>query len=135
MLKREFHTTLILRSGIMITVKMKNLPTITAFKTKVKKWMSENCLCRLCKSHVNCVGFLRNNSKIDISAFCCFIFIWFILSCSALKRSAYLLVSANNNYYFIQYTCFHLDLMCIRKNYGNLKKWVDYVKIGFRDRF
>ena len=62
----------------MITVKMKNLPKISAFRTEVKKWMPESRPSRLCKSHINYVFFKKKQPQIWISVFCCFIFIWFI---------------------------------------------------------
>ena len=42
----------------MITVEIRNLTTISAFKREEKNWKLENCLCRLYKSYIQNVGFI-----------------------------------------------------------------------------
>ena len=42
----------------VITVEIRNLTTISAFKREVKNWKLENCLCRLYKSYIQNVGFI-----------------------------------------------------------------------------
>ena len=35
----------------------KNLPNLSVFKNRIKKWKPENCPCRLCKTYISRVGF------------------------------------------------------------------------------
>ena len=41
----------------LVPNEMKNLASLTAFKTAIKKWKTTNCTCRLCKNYVPQVGF------------------------------------------------------------------------------
>ena len=38
---------------------IKSLPTLTAFKSKIKKWKPQHCPCRLCRCYINGVGFIN----------------------------------------------------------------------------
>lgn len=42
----------------MIPTEMKNLESLPQFKAKIKKWVPQNCPCRLCKIFVPRLGFL-----------------------------------------------------------------------------
>ena len=42
----------------LVLNEMKNLESLTAFKTAIKKWKTANCPCRLCKNYVPQVGFV-----------------------------------------------------------------------------
>ena len=35
----------------------KNVPNFSVFKNRIKKWKSENCSCRLCKTYISTLGF------------------------------------------------------------------------------
>ena len=35
----------------------KNLPNVSVFKNRIKKWKLENCPCRLCKTYISRLGF------------------------------------------------------------------------------
>ena len=37
---------------------LKELDDVSSFKTQIKKWQSENCPCRLCKTYIPQVGFI-----------------------------------------------------------------------------
>ena len=43
----------------MVSLEMKKLTTISAFKRKVKKWKPENCPGRLCKPYIQSVSFVN----------------------------------------------------------------------------
>ena len=36
----------------------KTIESLADFKAKIKTWVLENCRCRLCKTHINQVGFI-----------------------------------------------------------------------------
>ena len=38
--------------------KIKEASSLTVFKSKIKKWVPESCLCRLCKTYLGQVGFI-----------------------------------------------------------------------------
>ena len=40
----------------LVQNEMKNLESLTAFKTAIKKWKTTNCPCRLCKNYISQVG-------------------------------------------------------------------------------
>ena len=40
----------------LVPNEMKNLESLTAFKTAIKKWKTTNCPCRLCKNYILQVG-------------------------------------------------------------------------------
>ena len=42
----------------LVPNEMKNLESLTAFKTAIKKWKTRNCPCRLCKNDIPQVGFM-----------------------------------------------------------------------------
>ena len=42
----------------LVPNEMKNLDSLTAFKTTIKKWKTTNCPCRLCKNYIPQVGFV-----------------------------------------------------------------------------
>ena len=42
----------------LVPNEMKNLESLTAFKTAIKKWKTTNCTCRLCKNYIPQVGFV-----------------------------------------------------------------------------
>ena len=42
----------------LVPNEMKNLVSLTAFKTAIKKWKTTNCPCRLCKNYIPQVGFV-----------------------------------------------------------------------------
>ena len=42
----------------IVPIDMKNISTVPLFKSKIKKWLPENCPCRLCKIFVPQLGFL-----------------------------------------------------------------------------
>ena len=42
----------------LVPDKMKNLESLTAFKTAIKKWKTTNCPCCLCKNYIPQVGFV-----------------------------------------------------------------------------
>ena len=42
----------------LVPNEMKNLESLTAFKTATKKWKTRNCPCRLCKNYISQVGFV-----------------------------------------------------------------------------
>ena len=42
----------------LVPNEMKNLESLTAFKTAIKKWKTTNCPCRLCKNYILQVGFV-----------------------------------------------------------------------------
>ena len=37
----------------------KNLPNVSVFKNRIKKWKPENCPCRLCKTYISRLGFTQ----------------------------------------------------------------------------
>ena len=42
----------------LVPNEMKNLESLAAFKTAIKKWKTRNCPCRLCKNYIPQVGFV-----------------------------------------------------------------------------
>ena len=42
----------------MIPAKMKQVQTVSCFKTKIRKWIPTNCPCRLCKNFVPNLGYI-----------------------------------------------------------------------------
>ena len=42
-----------------IPIELRNISTLAAFKTKIKKWKPERCSCRLCKTYIAEVGFIN----------------------------------------------------------------------------
>ena len=42
----------------LVPNEMKNLESLTTFKTAIKKWKTTNCPCRLCKNYILQVGFV-----------------------------------------------------------------------------
>ena len=42
----------------LVPNEMKNLESLTAFKTPIKNWKTTNCPCRLCKNYISQVGFV-----------------------------------------------------------------------------
>ena len=42
----------------MLPEKLKSIETLEEFKTDIKKWVPENCPCRLCKEYVGGLGFV-----------------------------------------------------------------------------
>ena len=42
----------------LVPNEIKNLESLTAFKTVIKKWKTTNCPCRLCKNYIPQVGFV-----------------------------------------------------------------------------
>ena len=42
----------------LVRNEMKNLESLTAFKTAIKKWKTTNCPCRLCKNYIPQVDFV-----------------------------------------------------------------------------
>ena len=42
----------------LVPNEMKNLESLTAFKTAIKKWKTTNCPCRLYKNYIPQVGFV-----------------------------------------------------------------------------
>ena len=38
---------------------IKSIPTLTAFKSKIKTWKPQHCPCRLCRCYINGVGFIN----------------------------------------------------------------------------
>ena len=43
----------------MLLEELKAITTIEKFKTEVKKWLPENCSCRLCKTYISQIGFVN----------------------------------------------------------------------------
>ena len=44
---------------IEIYKNIKSSESVDIFKSKIKKWVQKICLCRLCKTYVNQVGFVN----------------------------------------------------------------------------
>ena len=42
----------------MLPEKYKNILTLEEFKEKVKKWVPDNCLCKLCKTYIKGLGYV-----------------------------------------------------------------------------
>ena len=42
----------------MVPEELKQKPSLSAFKTVIKKWKLENCPCRICKKYLPGVGFI-----------------------------------------------------------------------------
>ena len=38
---------------------VRNAPSLESFKIQIKKWKADNCLCKLCKTYINSVGYLE----------------------------------------------------------------------------
>ena len=45
--------------GTMLPESYKNIDSLEAFKQRIKKWIPDNCECRLCKLYVANVGFIK----------------------------------------------------------------------------
>ena len=43
----------------MLPENLKTITTFEKFKTEIKKWVPENCPCRLCKTYISQVGFVK----------------------------------------------------------------------------
>ena len=43
----------------MLPKDLKAITSIEKFKTEVKKWVPENCPCRLCKTYISQIGFIN----------------------------------------------------------------------------
>ena len=43
----------------MLPEEYKNIPTLDKFKLNIKKWVPDNCKCRLCKTYISQVGFIE----------------------------------------------------------------------------
>ena len=46
------------RIWAIIPGNIKNVPTLTLFKTKIKLWNPDSCPCKLCKTYVAAVGYI-----------------------------------------------------------------------------
>ena len=44
---------------IMLPESYKNITALEKFKEDIKKWVPDNCKCRLCKNYVDKVGFIE----------------------------------------------------------------------------
>ena len=44
---------------IMLPKHIKSISTLEKFKTEIKKWVPDNCPCRLCKTYVSQVDFIN----------------------------------------------------------------------------
>ena len=42
----------------LVPNEMKNLESLIAFKTAIKKWKTTNCPCHICKNYISQVGFV-----------------------------------------------------------------------------
>ena len=47
----------------IVSLELKELTSLNAFKNGTKKWQPKNCPCRLCKQHVLNLGFISNTSE------------------------------------------------------------------------
>jgi len=45
----------------IVPEELRDLESLELFKTKIKKWVPENCPCRICKNFVQGVGFINTN--------------------------------------------------------------------------
>ena len=43
----------------LVPSEFKDLNTVSAFKAAIRKWKPNNCPCRLCKTYIGNVGFIR----------------------------------------------------------------------------
>ena len=41
----------------MVPAEIKESTTVEIFKNEIKKWVPENCDCKLCQDYINSVGF------------------------------------------------------------------------------
>ena len=41
-----------------VPIELKNISSLPLFKTKIKKWIPLNCLCRLCKEFIPQLGYV-----------------------------------------------------------------------------
>ena len=42
----------------LVSTEIKNAPSLSIFKEKIKSWYCDNCPCRLCKTYIANVGFV-----------------------------------------------------------------------------
>ena len=42
----------------IVPIELKEVKTLSAFKSGIKNWWPENCPCRLCKQHLANIGFI-----------------------------------------------------------------------------
>ena len=54
----EFITNLGAKMWELVPQKIKEASSLSSFKNKVKKWIPQNCPCRLCKIYIVQVGFI-----------------------------------------------------------------------------
>jgi len=45
----------------IVPEELRDLESLELFKTRIKKWVPENCPCRICKNFVQGVGFINTN--------------------------------------------------------------------------
>ena len=43
----------------LISIELRNLTSLNAFKSEIKSWFSQQCLCRLSKKYINSLGFIN----------------------------------------------------------------------------
>ena len=43
----------------LIPIELRNLTSLNAFKSKIKSWSTQQCLCRLSKKYINSLGFIN----------------------------------------------------------------------------
>ena len=42
----------------LVSTKIKDAPSLSLFKEKIKSWYCDNCRCRLCKTYIANIGFV-----------------------------------------------------------------------------
>ena len=43
----------------LIPMELRNVTSLNAFKSKIKSWSTQQCLCHLCKKYINNLGFMN----------------------------------------------------------------------------
>ena len=57
--EKEFNVRCCIKGYHLESNEVKDIGNLAAFKKTIKKWSPEKCPCRLCKVHINNVGFIE----------------------------------------------------------------------------